>query len=148
MRTWALVAAVLAMLAAFLWTTDKITLEGQRTVYSVDCRGGSWQGAHCSGRLVAADRFRFRALKAHREVFFWTVGASAPSGKFTDCDIKDGRNWTCRPNADAKLTIALEMKAGEPVADTSGRVRPFHAIAKWRWYLLRAGVPVGSDADA
>jgi hypothetical protein len=148
MRTWFFVLACLTALAVFLWASDKITLEGERTVYTVDCHAGFWEGAHCSGKLEAVERFRFRALKPHREVIFWTVGASDPSGKFSDCDIKDGRNWVCRPTADAKRTITLQMKKGEPVLDASGQGRLFHAIAKWRWYLLHIGVPVGSDADA
>jgi hypothetical protein len=148
MRIWFLVLAILVAMAAFLWAGDKITPDGERTVYTVACHEGSWQGAHCSGRLEAAGRFRFRALKPHREVVFWTVGSSDPSGKFMSCEIKDGRNWICLPNADSKRTITLQMEKGEPVADDTGQVMPFHAIAKWRWYLLGAGVPVGSDADA
>lgn len=147
MRIWLIVLAVLTAVAAMLWASDSITLEGERTIHTVDCMGGTWQGAWCSGSLAAADRFRFRALKPHREVVFWTVGGSEPSGKFDDCDIVGGRNWVCRPNADARRTITLQMKQGEAVADATGRARPFHAIAKWRWYLLRAGLPVGSEAD-
>jgi hypothetical protein len=141
-------ATALALLVAFvLWTSDKITLEGERTIYSVSCQGGSWAGKHCSGHLVAGERYRFRALKPHREVVFWTVGASEPSGKFGDCDITNGRNWACRPSADAAHTITLRMAGGLPVPDDTGHARAFHAIAKWRWFLLRLGAPVGRDAD-
>ena len=41
-----------------------------------------WQGERCSGRLVAGDRYRYRALKPHGEVIFWTVGTKDKSGKF------------------------------------------------------------------
>ena len=148
MRIGLLVLAVIGTLAALLWASDKITLEGERTVYTVECRGGAWQGAHCSGQLLAGERFRFRALKPHKEVVYWTVGASAPSGKFDDCDIKDGRNWLCKPGSNAQRTITLQMSHGDPVPDTSGQMRAFHAVEKWRWHLLRIGVPAGSDADA
>lgn len=147
MRIWLFVLAAAAALAVFLWANDKITLEGERTVYTVDCRGGTWQGTHCSGELKSSDRYQFRALKSHREVVFWTAGASEPSGKLTDCDIRSGRDWTCRPTPDMQRTVTLQMKKGEPVPDDSGLGRQFHAIAKWRWYLLRAGVPVGSSAE-
>jgi hypothetical protein len=134
-------------MAGFLWASDKITLDGERTVYTVECHDGTWQGTHCSGELKATNRYRFRALKAHREVVFWTAGAGEPSGRFTDCDIQDGRNWTCQPMQDAQRTITLQLNKGKPVPDASGVVRPFHAIAKWRWYLLRSGIPVGGGAD-
>ena len=140
--------AALTAVSAMLWASDKITLQGERTIYTVECADGAWQGLHCTGHLVAADRFRFRALKAHREVVFWAVGASQPSGKFTDCDVRDGRHWTCRPNADASSTITLQMTEGVAVADATGRVRAFHAIEKWRWFFLKWGAPAGSDADA
>lgn len=130
-----------------LFASDKITLQGERTIYTVDCRDGAWRGRECVGRVVVADQFRFRAPKPHREVLFWTVGATELSGKFMDCDIEDGRNWRCKPNADAVYTIALQMSKGDAVADSAGLVRTFHAVAKWRWLLLRWGIPAGSDSD-
>ncbi len=147
MRLWPFVIAMPAFLVAGLWVSDQITLQGERTIYTIDCRDGAWQGPHCTGRLVTADRFRFRALKAHREVIFWTVGDTAPSGKFSDCDIKDGRNWLCKPNADAARTITLQMSKGLAVPDSSGKTRAFRAVAKWRWFCLDWGLPIGSDAD-
>jgi hypothetical protein len=147
MYRWLFVLAALAAVFAFVWGSDKVTLQGERTIYTIDCRDGAWQGLHCSGRLVAADRFRFRALKPHREVIFWTVGTAEPSGKFADCDIKDGRNWICQPNAEAPRTITLQMSNGVPVPDSMGRVKAFHAVDKWRWFFLQWGIPIGSDAD-
>jgi hypothetical protein len=147
MRQWLFAFCFLAIVAAFLWASDRITPEGERTVYTVDCAGGPWQGEHCTGRLVPAKRFRFRALKAHGEVVFWTVGASAPSGKFSDCVVTGGRDWACKPSADASRTITLQMARGVPVADATGHAQPFHAIAKWRWFGLGLRIPVGSDAD-
>jgi hypothetical protein len=148
MRTWLAVIAILAITAAAAWASDAITLQGERTVYTVDCRQGQWQGPTCSGTLAAGRLYRFRALRKHAEVMFWTVGASdEPSGKFTSCRIVDGRNWTCAPNADAARTITLQMQHGAPVPDATGMVRPFHAVAKWRWWLLRSGIPIGRDAD-
>ena len=128
------------------WSTDSITLQGERTIYTAACQQGTWQGSECSGQLVAAQRYRFRALKAHNEVLFWTSGASGPSGKYTECLITDGRNWQCKPNADAHLTITHEMAHGYPVQDAQVHELAFHPVQKWKWQLLSLGVPVGHSA--
>lgn len=62
------------------WSTDGMTLQGERTIYTAGCQQGGWQGSECSGQLAASQRYRFRALKAHSEVLFWTTGAGGPSG--------------------------------------------------------------------
>lgn len=134
-------------MAVAAWATDFVTLQGERTIYAVDCQGGSWQGKVCSGTLVPAERYRFRTLRAHEEVLFWIVGASGPSHKFSGCKVKDGRNWACPPSADAIQTITREMKSGEPVADLSTPMRPYRAVAKWRWLLLKVGIPFGRSVD-
>jgi hypothetical protein len=139
-RVWAFVIAVLAGLAFAAWASDFVTAQGERTVYTVDCAGGAWQGDRCSGRVVAATRYRFRALKPHGEVIFWSVGTKEPSGKFEDCAIQDGRNWVCKMCADAARSITLQMSQGVPVAAASPVTRPFHAVSKWRWLLLHQGV--------
>ena len=147
MRLWTLSLALPVLLLGGLWSSDMITLQGERTIYTADCRDGSWQGTRCNGRLVASARYRFRALKTHKEVVFWTAGASGRSGKYTECDIQDGRNWSCKPNADAAQTITLQMAHGLAVPNASGVVKGFHAIAKWRWWLLQWGIPSGNDTD-
>lgn len=119
------------------WLSDFITFQGERTVYTAECHAGTWQVSQCTGQLVAGPLFRFRALKAHHEVLFWTAGSSEPSGKFTDCAIQDGRNWSCKSNADFARTITREMVHGSPVPDTSGVARPYHQISKVRWLLLK-----------
>ena len=147
MRFSLAILAGCVLLAFFTWASDFITLEGERTIYTVGCEQGAWQGNHCTGRLVAAERYRFRALHARGEVLFWTIGVSEPSGRFTDCKIQSGRNWSCKPNADASKSITLQMEHGVAVHDETGRVRSFHAVPKWRWMLARYGVPTGHDAD-
>jgi hypothetical protein len=148
LRIWLSCVLVLALLGVAAWAADFITLQGERTVYTANCVQGTWQGKRCSGKLVAGERHRFRALKAHQEVLFWTVGSKEPSGKFTDCHIKDGRNWTCKPSPDISRAIAREMSLGKPVPDPSGQTRSFHPVAKWRWMLLRYGVAIGKEAEA
>jgi hypothetical protein len=147
MRFWLVILVALGLLGFFTWASDFITLQGERTIFTVDCTGGAWQGTHCGGKLVAAERYRFRALHSRGEVLFWTMGANEPSSKLTDCKIDGGRDWSCKPNADASRSITLEMLHGEAVHDDTGRVRSFHAVPKWRWILARYGLPAGSDAD-
>lgn len=145
-RKLLILAAVLAVFYTLVWVTDTVTLQGERTIYTARCEQGSWAGDRCAGKLVAAERYRYRVLKAHSEVFFWIVGSLEPSGKFTDCVIQDGRNWQCKANADALRSITLEMSKGYPVADASASTRPYHAVSKLTWTLLSVGIAVTDTA--
>jgi hypothetical protein len=148
-RVWALVIAILAALGFAAWASDFVTLQGERTIYTVDCAGGVWQGDRCSGRVAAGERYRYRALKPHGEVIFWTVGSKEPSGKFGECTIQDGRNWVCKVCPDAARSITLQMANGHPVVATSPPVtRPFRAVSKWRWLLLQRGYTSDSAVPA
>ena len=138
-RVWAFVLLVLVALGFAAWASDFVTMQGERTVYTVDCRNGTWQGDRCSGDVAAGTRYRFRALKPHNEVIFWTVGTNEPSGKFKECTIQDGRNWVCKVCPDAARSITLQMAQGAPVAAAPTVTRPFRAVSKWRWLLLQRG---------
>lgn len=140
-------AAVAVLLIAAAWASDCVTLEGERTVFSAECRDGIWQGSRCHGELAAGERLRYRALKAHHEVVFWRVGAADPSAKFEACAIDDGRNWSCTPNTDSARSFTQEMRRGVPVASPGAPNLPYHAISKWRWWLLHLGLPAGSSAN-
>ena len=147
-RRHGLLASALALLAvaASLWVSDWVTVQNERTVFTAECRG-AWQGAHCDGTLVAGPRHRFRALKVHGEVLFWTLGSSEPSGKLAACRIVNGRNWTCPESPEGARSITLQMALGQPVKRTNPAAPAFHAVPKWRWWLLRLGLPAGSDAE-
>jgi hypothetical protein len=142
-RVWAFVIALLAALGFAAWASDFVTMQGERTVYTVDCDGGAWEGDRCSGKVKAGDRYRYRALKPHNEVIFWTVGSKDPSGKFSDCQITDGRNWVCKVCADSPRSITLQMAQGKPVFDPKLGTKPFRAVSKWRWLLLQRGYTTG-----
>jgi hypothetical protein len=144
-RIWAFVFLVLAALGFAAWASDFVTMQGERTVYTVDCADGAWQGDRCSGQVVAGTRYRYRALKPHGEVIFWTVGTKEPSGKFSECTIQDGRNWVCKECADAARSITLQMSQGVPVAVGPTVTRPFRSVSKWRWLLLKRGFTAGHD---
>jgi hypothetical protein len=139
LRVWAVVIAVLAVLGFAAWASDFVTMQGERTVYTVDCRNGEWQGDRCSGQVAAGTRYRFRALKPHNEVIFWTVGTNEPSGRFKECTIQDGRNWVCKVCPDAARSITLQMAQGAPVSAAPAVTRPYRAVSKWRWLLLQRG---------
>lgn len=138
---------VVVLVGVLAWAGDYVTLQGERTVYTVACEQGTWNGERCTGKLAAAGRYRFRALRAHREVLFWVVGSTEPSGRFTDCDIKDGRNWTCKPSAESARTITLAMAKGRPVPNPAAETRAFHSVSKVRWLLLKYGIALGDSAD-
>ena len=89
---------------------------------------------------AAGTRYRYRALKPHGEVIFWTVGTNEPSGKFKECTIQDGRNWVCKVCPDAARSITLQMAQGVPVSAAPAVTRPFRAVSKWRWLLLQRGL--------
>lgn len=149
-RRWLGITVALALaiaLVAATWLTDFVTLQGEWTIYTATCKGGQWQGTTCTGHLEASERFRFRALKAHREVLFWTVGDTRQeSGRYTQCDITDGRTWSCPRNDHAARTITTGMKHGIPMADRDAGHLPFHRVAKWKWEALKRGLPVGRSA--
>ncbi len=147
-RSWLVILPILLAAAVAIWAADIVNLQGERTVYTAGCNEGKWEGDLCTGKLVAAERFRFRALRVHREVFFWNVGvASDPSGKFTDCEISNGRNWVCKPEATGPKSITLSMARGKPVRDASGQTRPSHPVSKFTWTLLTYGLYSGSSAN-
>lgn len=146
-RLWMILLPIAVAAGLWVWAADIVNLQGERTIYTAGCVNGKWEGDQCSGKLVAAERFRFRALKAHSEVFFWNVGvASDPSGKFSQCVIANGRNWVCKPNADGPKSITLELARGKPVRDTTGQTRPCHPVSKWTWTLLDYGLYWGQTA--
>ena len=114
-RVWAIVIAILCALGFAAWASDFVTMQGERTVYTVDCVGGSWQGDHCSGHVAAGTRYRFRALKPHGEVIFWTVGSKEPSGRFNDCQVQDGTGCArCAPTRPARSPCRWRRASPSP----------------------------------
>ena len=144
---WTTGVAFVVFITVAVWATDFVTFQGEWTIYTASCQGGTWNGPVCSGSLRPGPRYRFRALKAHREVLYWTSGESGRSGRYVDCDIEDGRHWECPPDETAPLTITHRMVHGIPSTEGTGRNLPFHRIPKWKWEALRVGLPIGSSAS-
>ena len=141
------VILILGGLGFVIWASDQITLQGERTIYTVSCEQGAWEGLRCSGRLVASDLHRFLVSRNRNEVVFWISGSSMPSGKYTDCKVTDRDNWSCNVNAGQPQAIVRELSYGQPTSSASESARPFHAVAKWKWWALRLGVPGFATAD-
>jgi hypothetical protein len=143
----ATVIAVVVALGVFIWASDRITLEGERTIYTVVCDQGVWEGLRCTGRLKAGDRHRFRASRSRHEIVYWIAGSSSSSGKFTECDVTDRDRWVCKEHAGEQPTITHEMTQGRPMPKEAGSDLPFHAVNKWKWWALDMGIPVVKWAD-
>lgn len=139
------IAAVLASLG--LWSTDRITWDGERTIYTVQCLRGTWQTKHCTGELIAGPRIRYRAPPAHKEVIFWVAGSSEPSGKLTNCQIEDGRHWKCPESAESAKSITLEMVHGLPIHRSLDQPWQFHYVPKLSWTLLKLGLKMTDSAE-
>ena len=132
-RRFVWVVLALLLVAALLWGSDRITLQGERTIFTVDCAAGSWDGARCTGHLVPGRRYAFRASQARQEVLYWIRGSDAPSGRYTDCTVTDRDNWSCNVvTGGTPSTIAFEMVKGR--ADS-------------RRQRARAAVPLGAEME-
>ena len=144
---FAITLVIVACLIIFIWASDRITMEGERTVYTVTCEQGTWDGLRCTGKLAAGDRYRFRASRSRHEIVYWVAGSSKESGKYTDCDVVDRDRWTCKAHDDDKPTIAHALLEGKPVQNAGEPDLPFHAVHKWKWWVIDAGIPGLRKAD-
>ena len=134
------------LVGVIIWAGDKITLKGERTIHTVQCVDGNWVGWRCTGVMVAGDRYRFRASRTRQEVIFWVVGSKQPSGKYTDCVVKDRDNWKCNASPGQPPAITHTLINGRP--DDGGTVPPsIHGVEKWKWWLLRGGIHAFANAD-
>jgi hypothetical protein len=141
-----LVVGIVAAVALVFWTSDQITLQGERTIYTANCNGGNWEGLRCTGTMVAGDRYRYRASKVRHEVVFWIAGSPSQSGKYTDCDVRNRGNWSCNATLGAAPSITQQMINDQATHGSAGLTIPFHALPKWKWWLLRLGLRVFDEA--
>ncbi len=138
---------VIVALGVFIWSTDRITFQGERTVYTVTCDGGAWVDAHCTSKLVATARYTFRASRSRQEVLYWIVGSNTPSGRYADCHVENRGNWSCNVAiGNQPPTVTYEMKNDRPVPGLEGLAVPFHAVPKWKWWAIRYGIGRFSEA--
>lgn len=145
-QRYSLWIALIAVVTFAIWASDRVTLEGQRTVYSVSCSGGGWQGARCSGTMVAAERYIYRASRRRQEVVHWTLGSASPSVTYRGCTVTDRDNWTCRVEAAGTPPAALQMERGHLRGGPLDPASSVRAVKKWKWWLMHLGLHVFSDA--
>jgi hypothetical protein len=138
--------AALALFAFLIWASDTITLQGERTIYTVNCEHGAWKDLRCTGKMVAGDRYRYRASTSRHEVIFWVAGLPKPSGRYTDCDVRNRGNWSCNATLDAAPSITREMTNDQATHGPAGLTISFHAVPKWKWWLLRVGLVTMNEA--
>ncbi len=139
MKSILLTLLAIVAVGGLVWASDRVTFEGERTIYTVECRDGQWDGLRCTGRLVAGDRHRFRSSKSRSEVIAWVVGSPNPSVTYTDCSVKSRGNWQCNARLGQAPPITLEMANDRATHGPAGLTVPFHAIDKWKWWLLKKG---------
>jgi hypothetical protein len=145
-----IIGVLLALgLAALVWSSDQITLQGERTIYAVACERGTWSGNRCDTALAPAERHAFRASRTRQEVLYWIRGSKQPIKRYADCEVENRDNWTCRVHADQRPPPLDGLINGRPAstpADPTTGVR-LHAVPKWKWYAMRLGLRVFADAD-
>jgi hypothetical protein len=148
-RKWFISVLLLLIVVGLVWASDQITLQGERTIYTVTCDHGTWSGNRCTGALAPSDRHAFRASRTRQEVIYWIRGSQQPSEKYTDCRVENRDNWACRARADQKPLPLRELIHGRPTPafeDSTTAVR-LHAVAKWKWYAVQIGLRVFTDDD-
>ena len=135
-------------IVALIWGSDRITMQGERTIYTVECEGGTWNGNACSGKLAPGKRYAFRASPVRHEVLYWVRGSTAPSGKYPECTVTDRDNWSCKVAPDnAQKTIASGMSKGKPTRSDAGALLTYHSVHKWKWWLMDIGLRVFTEAE-
>jgi hypothetical protein len=131
-------AIIVALLLVAAWASDFVTLQGERTTYTAKCEGGEWQRGACTGKMVAGNRYRYRAAKKEGEVFLQIIGSSRTSRTLVNCNVRDGRNWTCPQDDSIARTWTTHMENGTPVIPENSSARSERRVSKWRWFVLHA----------
>jgi hypothetical protein len=139
-------ALIALVVVTVVWASDRITLQGERTIYTVECVQGAWVGDDCRGRLVPGPRYAFRASVRRHEVVYWIRDSDAPSGKYTDCVVVNRDNWSCNVQRDQPMPLTFEMRDGRPVGGGPGVTLPYHDVPKWQWWAMRARTLVAGGA--
>jgi hypothetical protein len=138
---------VVVVIATLIWGSDRITLQGERTIYTVDCAQGVWEGNRCTGALTAGPRYAFRASVRRHEVIYWIRDSTAPSGKYSDCTVKNRDNWSCNVEVGQPPAVAYEMHDGRPTRGSIGLSMTFHDVPKWKWWAISYGIGHFTEAS-
>jgi hypothetical protein len=142
-----MVIALLLIAILLIWASDRITLQGERTIFAVKCEQGRWDGERCTGRLVPGDRFAFRASTVRHEVLHWIRGSQSPSGKYSDCSIKDRDNWSCEVQSTQGPRTTRAMVNGVLTNVCPQSNARYHWVSKWKWWALTVGIASFDSAN-
>jgi hypothetical protein len=141
------VVVLAAVAGVAMWASDQITLQGERTLFSVKCEGGAWVGNHCTGKLVRGERYAFRVSKTRQEVIYWVRGAIVPSGKYDHCRVENRDNWQCELQTGENPAITRELHNGRPPVAAGSPIDAIHGVSKAKWYAMTFGFNWPKDAD-
>jgi hypothetical protein len=65
---------------------------------------------------------------------------------FGECTVKDRDNWTCKIPSGPSTTVTCAMVKGIPMPGCKDVGVPFHDVPKWKWWAMRAGIRLFTDA--
>jgi len=119
-----------------LWNAEPLSgFRNEMTVHHVLCDRWDKDSQSCSG-YRSGERFEFRANPDQAEVVRWNIDdEQAEIIRYTDCAIKDYKNWEC-PMVDSLPSV----KVREGIIISSDYLMVlFPQAAKWQWYLLDFG---------
>ena len=54
---------VAIMFGVFIWGTDYITLQGEWTIYTVECTQGVWNGDICTGKAGGVESLQISCIE-------------------------------------------------------------------------------------
>jgi hypothetical protein len=60
----------------------------------------------------------------------------------------DRDNWTCNATLGDQATITHEIAKGRPTHDRFENGASFHEVPKWKWWLIRWGFPLFTEAES
>lgn len=121
-------------------------MEGERTLYTVQCSEGQWSGRACTGRLMAARSYRYEARPGAHEVVFSVDAAPSQRRRLAPCEVRDARNWSCAAGNDSASSVTLTMVCGQ-ATDPAPPALGLRVVPKLQWWRLKAGLDFSRDVE-
>lgn len=116
------------------------TVGDEVTLYPARCSMPSNTVGVCGRGLVPMDRTTFRVSTERQEVIGWRT-AGGPPERFTDCVVRDRRNWSCpRPAGDTGVPISFGIVDGEFRGDVNSPPAASDSVVylnTFEWWLYK-----------